>query len=503
MIAALLALTLVTSKIDRAAERIAGWRRDPVQFVVDEFQTQPDDWQVEGLRAFADPEQHRIAFKANKGPGKTAELAWMIWNFMSCHGERGAHPKGKCTGISEQNLNDNLWTELAKWRERSDYLKREFEITKTRIQARAHPDTWWFAKQPWPRSGDQQSQANTLAGLHERNILFVLDESGGIPRAVMATAEAALANPGGFKKIVQAGNPTHTEGPLWDACSTHRHLWTVIEITGDPDDPRRSKRVSETWARQQIEMYGRDNPWVLVNVFGQFPPSSLNALLGPDDVNAAMKRNPPLTDYEWAQKRLGVDVARFGDDRTVLFPRQGIMTFNPEIMRVSNTVQIAARVMLAKRNWGQELEFIDDTGHWGHGVYDNLLTAGHAPVAIQFHGPASEQRYANKRAEMWLKMADWVKRGGCLPPIPELVAELTVPEYSFTTSGKFIIQDKDIIKEKLGRSPDLADALALTFAYPDMPADVSLRLGMGASRGGKMASDYEPLERVGSGGMLS
>lgn len=500
MITALL-LALTMSSV--AADKIAEWRRDPVRQVVDEFHATPDNWQVEGLRAFADPNQQRIAFKANKGPGKTAELAWMIWNFLSTHGERGAHPKGKCTGISEQNLNDNLWTELAKWRERSDYLKAAFEITKTRIQARDHPDTWWFAKQPWPKSGDQQSQANTLAGLHEHNILFVLDESGGIPRAVMATAEAALANPGGFKKIVQAGNPTHTDGPLWDACTTHRHLWTVIEITGDPDDPRRSKRVSETWARQQIEMYGRDNPWVLVNVYGQFPPSSLNALLGPDEVNASMKRNPLITDYEWSQKRLGIDVARFGDDRTVLFPRQGLMAFNPEIMRKSDTVEIAARVMLAVKNWQPEMLLVDDTGHWGHGVIDNLRAAGHAPFGIQFHGPANEPQYANKRAEMWLEMAAWVKRGGCLPPIPELVAELTVPEYSFTTSGKFILQDKDIIKEKLGRSPDLADALALTFAFPDMPGDVSAQLGMGSGTRNRMRSDYEPLEERRESGMLS
>lgn len=471
------------------------WREDPVRMVIDEFKAVPDDWQAEGLRAFANPDKQRIAFKSNKGPGKTAVEAWMIWNFMACRGYNGDHPKGKATGISEQNLNDNLWTELAKWYNRSEFLQVAFEITKTRIQARQHPDTWWFSKQPWPKAGDQQSQANTLAGLHEANVLFVLDESGGIPRAVMATAEAALANPGGFKKIVQAGNPTHVEGPLWDACSTHRHLWTVIEVTGDPDDPRRSKRVGVDWARQQIEMYGRDNPWVLVNVFGQFPPSSINALLGPDEVNEAMRRNPPETDYDWSQKRIGVDVARFGDDRTVLFPRQGIMAFNPVVMRGVRTTDIAARLLQAKSTWGSEVELIDDTGHWGHGVIDNLHTAGHAPIGVQFHAPALDPRYKNRRVEMWLTMAEWVKRGGCLPPIPELVAELTTPTYTFA-NGKFLLEDKDIVKKRLGRSPDLADALALTFALPDMPGSTNPLLALAGMQRGRVKSDWDPFLEI-------
>lgn len=479
-----------------AAEQIRRWREDPVAFVREVFHVEPDRWQATALRVFATSQ--RIAMKACKGPGKTAVLAWMIWNFLATR----PYSNVAATSISGDNLQDGLWKELGKWQQRSPFLIRAFEWQKTRIIAREAPSHWWASARQWSKSADAQRQADTLAGLHADYMLFVIDEAGGIPRAVAATAEASLAS-GIETKYIIAGNPTHTDGPLWDACSTHRHLWKVIEITGDPDDADRSPRIPVEWARQQIEMYGRDNPWVLVNVFGQFPPSSLNALLGPDEVNAAMKRNPLITDYEWSQKRLGIDVARFGDDRTVLFPRQGLMAFNPEIMRKSDTVAIAARVMLAMRNWAPEMLLVDDTGHWGHGVIDNLRAAGHAPFGIQFHGPANEPQYANKRAEMWLEMAAWIKRGGCLPPIPELVAELTVPEYTFTTSGKFLLQDKDIIKEKLGRSPDIADALALTFAFPDMPADVSAQLGMGESTRNRMVSDYEPLADRQNAGMLS
>lgn len=477
-----------------AHERIQDWKRDPVRMVREEFGVEPDKWQRIALRAFAnsdDPRKRRIAMKACKGPGKTAVLAWMIWNFMLCYAHKGSHPKGAATGITEKNIDDNLWPELAKWQGRSKLLSAAFVWTKSRIFAKDHPETWFFSKRTWPKSGDTTQQADTLAGLHADYVLFVLDESGGIPRSVMAAAEGGLST-GIWAKIVQAGNPTHLEGPLYDACSAHHDLWFVIEITGDPDSSKRSSRISVEWAREQIKLYGADNPWVLVNVFGKFPPSSLNALLGPDEVQAAMRRTLKATDYNFAQKRLGIDVARFGDDRTVLFPRQGLCAKRPVVMRGVRTTVIAARVLLARKNWGTELELIDDTGHWGHGVIDNLLAAGVPAQGIQYHAPAIDPRYKNRRAEMWLLMADWVKRGGCLPNIPELVAELTTPTYTFV-NGKFQLEDKDLVKERLGRSPDLGDALAITFAIPEMPTEAGLLPVQRAQRG-KVASEYDPFE---------
>jgi hypothetical protein len=276
-------------------------------------------------------------------------------------------------------------------------------------------------------------------------------------------------------KVVQAGNPTHTSGPLYVACTSQRHLWFIVTINGDPMDPRRSPRIKVEWAQQQIDSYGRDNPWVMVNVLGEFPPSSINALLGVEEVERAMKRHLRPDAYNWAQKRLGVDVARFGDDRTVIFPRQGLAAFKPIIMRNERTTDIAARVMVAKKRWGSELELIDDTGHWGHGVIDNLVSAGIPAIGIQYHGKALNPRYKNRRAEMWIKGAEAIRGGAALPNIPEMVGELTEPTYTFV-NGVFQLEDKDQIKERLGRSPDLADAYFLTYALEVMPGEVIERL---------------------------
>jgi hypothetical protein len=489
------------AETDRIARRrLQLWREDPIRMVREEFKAEPDAWQAEALTLFAQPATERLALKACKGPGKTTVLAWIIWNFLATR----LQAKVAATSITEDNLSDNLWPELAKWQAFSPFLLAAFLWTKTRIVNRQSPETWFAAARTWPKHADAQRQAETLAGFHADHVLFVLDESGGIPQAVMTTAEAVLAT-GVETKVVQAGNPTHLEGPLFRACTIDAHLWKRVTVTGDPDNPHRSPRIKLEWARQQIASYGRDNPWVKVNVLGEFPDASINALLGVEDVQQAQARHLRPDVYEWSQKRLGVDVARFGDDRTVIFPRQGLASFRPVVMRNARTTDIAARVARAKATWQSEVEFVDDTGHWGHGVIDNLVTAGIPSIGVVFSDPALNPRYRNRRAEMWMEMAEWVKHGGALPKAPELLGELTVPTYSFV-AGKFVLEEKDQIKARLGRSPDLADALALTFAIPDMPNEVLSRLKKAHTvahdadpyaqdEGGQVARDFDPFDR--------
>jgi phage terminase large subunit len=347
-------------------------------------------------------------------------------------------------------------------------LKAMFEVTKTKIFAKEAPETWFCSARSWSKSADSSQQANSLAGLHADYILFVIDEVGGVPDTVMAAAEAALAS-GIEAKLLIAGNPTHNEGPLYRASTSESHLWHVVRISSNPDDPQRSTRVSIQWAKEQIEKYGRDNNWVRVNVFGEFPTSSLNTLLGPDEVRAAMGKHLSEDMFSFSQKRLGVDVARFGDDRTVIFPRQGLAAFKPVEMRNARSNEIAARVMQAKYKWNSEVEMVDGSGGYGSGVVDSLLQAGCSPLEVSFSGKPIDNRYFNKRAEMWFLMAEWIKKGGALPNVPELVRELTAIEYTFQ-NGKFKLEEKQQLKERIGVSPDYADALALTFAIPDQPA---------------------------------
>lgn len=471
------------------AAKIRVWAKDPILFVREAFGVEPDRWQVKALRIIGRGGRVRLALKACAGPGKTAVLAWAGWWFLLCHGGESPedHPNGLALSCDRDNLRDGLWKELAIWRGVCPLLEMLFEWTKERIFSKDHPSTWFLAARGYAKSADTEQVGRTLSGLHGRNIFYLIDESGDMVPQIARSAEQGLTDCE-CGLIATAGNTTSTNGLLYFVSSQGREGWDVITITGDPDDPERSPRVNLEWARSQIATYGRENPWVMAYVLGQFPPGSINALLTVDEVEAALGKHLRPDAYQWSQKRLGIDVARFGDDRTVIFPRQGLAAFQPHVMRVQDTCQIAARAQVVKLDFGSEMEFIDDTGHWGHGVIDNMRTAGYNPFGIQFHGPAIDPRFKNRRAEMWMQMAEWIKRGGALPNMPELVGELTAPTYTFA-QGKFQLEDKDMIKKRLGRSPDLGDALALTFALPDAPAEMKL---IHPAFGRKRDEEYDP-----------
>jgi hypothetical protein len=161
-------------------------------------------------------------------------------------------------------------------------------------------------------------------------------------------------------------------------------------------------------------------------------------------------------------------------------------------MQGARTNDIAARAIQAKVNWGSELEFVDGSGGWGAGVVDSMIQARHSPVEVNFAGKAIDPRYANKRAEMWFLMSEWVKRGGALPNDSRLLKELVSPTYSLS-NGRFLIEPKDQLKKRLGFSPDMADGLALTFSLPEMPAKKFIHQSIQESAG-KALTDYDPYD---------
>lgn len=474
-----------------AAEAIARWMDEPVDFVREVFDVEPDAWQVEVLNAIRDRRKlnkRRFALKASKGPGKSALLAWIGWWFLVCF----PHPKVVCTSITADNLKDNLWTEFSKWQGRSEFLRRAFQWAAERISAKQHPQTWWASARNWPKDADANRQADTLAGVHGDNVLFLIDESGGIPDAVFAAAEGGLANAdeaeGREALLVQAGNPTETSGPLYRACTVERDLWWVKEISGDPDDPNRAPRVSLEWAREQIEKYGRDNPWVLVNVFGRFPPGQSNTLIAIDDAVAATRRTPDKAEFLEEPLAMGVDVAAYGDDRTVFSWRRGAVAFKMEVLRKRDTMEVADQVAFHADRHHPDGIIVDQTGV-GEGVVHRLKRMGLEPMGIYGSNAAirTEPRCLNRRAESWWRMAEWMRTRGSIPNDATLIKELAAPTYKFDSQGRLVLEPKADVKKRLGESPDLADALALTFAV-DL---VRRRKGDGMPDRGKALTTYD------------
>lgn len=492
----------MSEALSQAAHRMALWRANPVQFVRDNFDVEPDEWQKKALMAWGDQNKPklRIALQAFGGPGKSAFLAWVGLNGISCYASEEGHPKGACLSISRDNLRDNLWAEISKWRERSKFLSQAFTQTSERLFANDYQKTWFLAARAFSVRSNADEQGRALSGLRAPFVFLLLDETGDMPVPVLKAGEQAFSDTWcKFARIAIAGNPTSHTGVLYHA-ATRPHRWFLIAITGDPDDPMCSPRVDKEWAREQIEEFGRDDPWVQALILGRFPPTAINQLLGPDDVQDAIKRRFTESDIVHYQKRLGIDVARFGDDRTCIIARQGLVAFQPEILRKQDTHKIAGRVMVTKTRWGSEQEFVDDTGGWGAGVIDNLTHAGYPPVPVNSSESADDPRFFNKRSEMWWRMCQWVKKTGCIPKHTGLQRELVVPTYTMF-KGKIRVEEKESIKRRLKQSPDVADALALTFAQVELPAanvpGAGTVPGMpahyGARRGAKMESDWDPL----------
>lgn len=195
-----------------------------------------------------------------------------------------------------------------------------------------------------------------------------------------------------------------------------------------------------------------------------FQAESDDVLIPLDLVDEAARREYQPRDIEHAPVIIGVDVARFGDDATVFFRRQGLQAFPPVVLRKMDNMAVADRLMSMMQEFKPDAVFVDAGG--GAGIIDRVRQLGGVVTEVPFGGKALDERYRNRRMEMWAGMKQWLKDGGSIPDSLQLKADLSTPTYLYDASGKQVLESKDKIKERLGRSPDLADALALCFAAP-------------------------------------
>lgn len=488
---------------DELADLLCGWQDDPVVFVNDMFApppSGPDEWQKDALWSYRDND--RTALAACKGPGKTAVEAWCGWWSLTCF----PHANGIALSITEDNLRDNLWKELAWWYARAPLLQRLFRMGIQRIEARESPKTWWLSARSFARDARPDQQANTLAGLHSQFHAFILcDESSDYPPGVMPAAEGIFTNKGVnglVARLLQAGNCTRMEGPLYDACVTHRRQWDtpprgkVIHITGDPDDPKRSPRINIEEARAAIAEHGRDHPMVMVNYLGQFPPTSEEKLLSMVEVERAISRVVDRFAYRNEAKVMGVDVAAGGLAKTSCVLRQGAYVIGTKDFRLDDTELLAEQIGILILKHLPDYVFID-IGGVGRGVRDALRRLGFEEIVIgiDFGSPPSKpDEYDFKRTEMWKVMADAVKAWLSLPDHPGLRADLVAPKIKLDRKGRHTVwrlETKDEMKKRGIPSPDDGDALALTFARPVRPRAQNPLAGL-AIRSHQPSHDYQP-----------
>ena len=456
--------TLQTEKVMKL------WRHKPKIFFRDVLDVELDTWQEDCVELYMN--NQRLAMVASKGPGKTGLLAFIGWHFFIT----GYQPKIAAMSITKDHLKANLWAELLKWRSRSQLLIKSATDGAERIALKGHEGYSFIDARSFPKSADENQMASALAGLHADWVAFLIDEAGMIPDSVLSTADAALStgdSPTKRARLLVTANPEEPKGMIYRAyMKRSKQAWAIYTISGDPEDPKRAPRVSKTWAQEQIDTYGRDHPWVMVNVLAKYPSVSSSLLITEQEVHDAMNRTIDDKQVSMHQRRLGVDVSRGGVDSSALIERQGLKVHS--IKTIPSTIygpEMAGMIAMQASESRIEKVYVDDTGGYGSSVIDSLtMFPSMDVVGIKYNASAQEKtRYFNKRTEMWVRMRDWIKKGGCIPYDKELFDELLMPKLFFH-GGVFRLEEKAQIKTRLGRSPDRADALAQTFSDVEQPS---------------------------------
>ena len=448
---------LITPTAENALEIKERYYGKPARFMREILGMDLDKWQEELADEFH--AHDRFAIASGHSSGKTALTAGIVSYFIAVHPD----PQIIVTANTELQLRQKTWRELAKWHNKS-LLKEWFTWTATTYSLKGAEETWFAAAVP-----NTPHSAESFAGAHEQYMLLIFDEASAIDRAIWETAEGATATQGGYRKWLVFGNPTRIDGAFFDCFHKSRHRWKTRHL-----DTRQCKYADQSQIQAWAEDYGEDSDFFRVRVRGLFPNASVVQLIGYGVVRNAADRLIDDLVYQFAPKVIGVDVARFGDDATVITRRQGLKVWPQLVLRGANTMEVANRVAQEIMDWHPQAVFVDEVG-LGAGVVDRLNQLGHAVIGVNAGAKPDDAKHYNKRMEMWSLMAKWIEQAD-IPDDQELIDDLTGPEYYFTAKGQMQLEPKGSLKKRGLSSPDRADSLALTFAYPVATAVPELRL---------------------------
>lgn len=419
----------------------------------------PQKWQLEQLERIAKGLETpdtviRQTVSSGHGIGKSCLVAWVILWAISTHPDT----RGVVTANTEAQLRTKTWAELAKWH-RKFIGKELFTYTATAIFSieAEHERTWRIDAIPW-----SVTNTEAFAGLHNqgRRILIIFDEASAIDDRIWEVAEGALTDKNTEIIWCCYGNPTRNVGRFHSCFTKYRNYWDTKKI--DSRDVAISNKAQiEQWKNQ----YGEDSDFFKVRVRGEFPSSSDAQYIGVDIVDAATKRTLRPAEYNFAPVIIGVDPAWTGSDQFVIIMRQGLYSkVLGEYQKNDNDGAMAAILAGFEDEYKADAVFIDQG--YGTGLYSFGVTMGRNWKLVAFGGKSGTKGFANKRAEIWGKMKDWLINGGVLPDDDVLRDDLIGPEASVNEKGEIILESKDHMKARGVPSPNKADALALTFALP-------------------------------------
>lgn len=442
---------------------------------------EPRSWQLDEMHAITDhirnnknlikqnkePLVYKSVTASGRGIGKSALVSMVThWMMTTVLGSSTI-----VTANTEDQLKSKTWGELGKWhtiainahwfdKSALSYTPHEWlkEALKTQMKI---DSTYYYAKaQLW-----SEEKPDAFAGAHNMNgILLVMDEASGIPAPIWKVSEGFFTEPVLHRYHLAFSNPRRNTGEFFECFHRYRQFWKRRNI-----DSRTVEGTDKKVYNDIITKYGEDSDEARVEVKGQFPRQGDRQFISREIVQGACERELQIDQH--AGLIMGVDPARYGDDSTVIRFRQGrdARTIPPIILKHADNMVVANKCAELINQYNPDAVCVD-AGN-GTGIIDRLREMRYKVHEVWFGSKSDDQEWGNKRTELWAKMREWLK-GGCIDNIPDLMDDLTGPEYKFLgTSDRLVLESKEEMKRRGFHSPDHGDALACTFAIQVARAD--------------------------------
>ena len=435
--------------------------------------TGPEEWAKELMErirvGLLTPEEAiQEATASGHGIGKSATVAMLImWAFTTFPDTRGV-----ITANTETQLKTKTWAELGKWFNLCWFARDHFTLNATSLISKdpSRERTWRIDMIPW-----SEKNTEAFAGLHNKGkrLLLIMDEASAIPDVIWETAEGALTDSNTQILWLVFGNPTRNSGRFKECFEGGKHaeFWHSRQI-----DSRSVSITNKSRFEKWIKAYGADSDFVRIRVLGQFPRIGEMEFFSAADIDAAMSPDREVFVDAHTPLAIGVDVARFGSNNSVIFPRKGrdARSLQREVFNGLSTVELANRVHQTYDRLRPDGIFIDGGGVGG-GVVDNCRNQRLFVVEVQFGGKdditglsadTSGEKYANKRAAMYGAARAWLKTG-LLPTDPDLRTAMLAIRYTFNKKDEIqLVAKEDILEDNPGIIIDDLDAFVLTFGGP-------------------------------------
>lgn len=431
-----------------------------------------------------EPMPVREATASGHGIGKSAIVAMLImWAISTCLNTRGI-----VTANTEAQLTKKTWPEIAKWHGLA-INSHWFDCNATSLAAKGElGKNWRIDAVTW-----SLTNLEAFAGLHNKGnrIIIIFDEGSSIPDKVWEVAEGALTDKNTEIIWLVFGNPTRNSGQFRECFRRDKHLWTHRQI-----DSRTVPGTNKTQIEEWRIKHGEDSDFFKIRVRGMFPVTSELQYISTEDVDAAYNRHLRKEQYDFAPVVITCDPSWTGADALVISMRQGLyFKILRTIPKNDNDVQVANILAVLQDEHRADAVFIDMG--YGTGIYSVGQSMGRKNWRLVNFGDASpDPGFLNMRAWIYGQVKNWLKEGGALPPDQELYDELTSIETKDRADGKIVLESKQDMKARGLPSPNKADSLAISFAFPVQKATMKITAPTNATILAAPRSAHNPFNRL-------